>query len=157
MPEPVQAGDIRGVAAMQINKFLVVALTPGGYVLADKDEVSQKYRVAGISVTAADGAGSAFMFRQMGLVQNTVWAWTPGALLYLGDDGQLSETRGDGVVSQPLAVATTATEVLVLIDTPKQEVFVQATDPVVDHPALNFQDGYFPAVPEVAVMLVYEP
>ena len=53
-----------------------------------------------------------------GRVTEGSWAWTPGATLYLKADGQLTEiipTTGVGATfSRPVAVAETATRILLL-------------------------------------------
>ncbi len=38
-----------------------------------------------------------------------------------------------------------------------EEVYYQATDPVVTWPAINFKEGYFPGHPTIPAMVVFKP
>ena len=74
------------------------------------------YRVIGIMPTAAP-AGAMAAPITIGNLTDPAWAWTPGAGLYLADDGTISETPGSRVFQVGLAL--TATNINIFVGFPE--------------------------------------
>jgi hypothetical protein len=77
-------------------------------------------RLVGFTAHAAV-AGSAVRVVSGGVLKNDGWSWTPGQLLYLGLDGQIT-TSQVGVFSQRIGHARSTTEIWIDI----QNVIVRA-------------------------------
>lgn len=73
------------------------------------------YRVIGIA-PAAVAAGGTISPLTIGNLTNPAWAWTPGARLYLADDGTISQTPGTRIF--PLGLAITATNINLFVGFP---------------------------------------
>jgi hypothetical protein len=74
------------------------------------------YRVIGLSPVAV-AVGDPVEPITIGNLTDPDWAWTPGAKLYLADDGTISETPGTTVF--PMGLAITATNINVFVGFPE--------------------------------------
>lgn len=66
-----------------------------------------------IGLSGQDGSGEIIYAGPGDTIEKADWTWTIGALLWVDDDGLLSETPGTEY--KPVAVALTATKLLVLV------------------------------------------
>ena len=87
----------------------------GGVVHADP--MLPSYEFGGISTQAAT-AGAPVLVAESGLVVEPSWSWTPGAPVYAGAQGQLTQTPPSSGVLHQVAVAASATSVLMQVLTP---------------------------------------
>lgn len=107
-----------GIASAAIGFTDVVAGDGGGYAPASNANAAHAGLIAGIALAAASD-GDTFTIATTGqLVENSAWSWTPGALLWIGAAGALVTSPGSGSFAQPVAIAVTATKVMVLIGAP---------------------------------------
>lgn len=83
----------------------------GRVVYADSSEASHAGRVVGLSLGAA-AEGEAVTVRRLGEVTEPSWSWTPGAPLFLGTDGLITETPPATGIVQSIGSAVTATTIL---------------------------------------------
>lgn len=79
-------------AAVAVSGHAVVALDAAGALrYASADVAADALLVAGVSVNAAAPGGTVSV-RSAGLVTHAGWAWTPGAPVYLGLNGALTQS-----------------------------------------------------------------
>ncbi|WP_043767475.1 hypothetical protein [Algiphilus aromaticivorans] len=122
---PAEA-EVRAGANRVVAGRFVVALA-GGFAHADRTQSGHVGRLAGIAVSGAS-AQSLFTLRRSGIYEDVNWDWTPGDLLYVGEDGRLVASGGSGQFDQVAAVAISARRVLILL----QQTFVRDDSPAGD-------------------------
>ncbi len=84
--------EISPVAAVAIGGFKAVALrTDGAVEPADHDNPAHLSRVAGVTLAAAE-AGAPARVCVDGPVRFDGWVWTPGAPVFVGKNGDLTQT-----------------------------------------------------------------
>lgn len=86
-----------------------------GGVAADIGTDAHADVVVGIAAEEGNAADQIVIKTDGELLEVATWSWTPGVVLWLGEDGALSESIGAGVFAKPVAVAITATQIMVVI------------------------------------------
>ena len=93
------------------------------------DATSPTFVFAGISTTGAN-AGGLVNVAQSGLIEEPTWNFTPLAPIFVGSNGLLTQTPPSSGVSQIVAVARTATSIMIAPQSPISRTsfeFTQAT------------------------------
>ncbi len=117
-----------GPAAPEADQTWTAAASVGGHKAVRTDAAGQlRYASsadpAGLDATigvttGAIAAGDSGPVRTRGTLTHAGWTWTPAAPIYVGVDGALTHTPpATGAVLQ-IAVARTATEIFIAIQTP---------------------------------------
>lgn len=70
---------------------VVVINDAGKAVYADKDTLTHMFRVVGITTTTAT-ADASITIRRGGEQINNTWAWVLGSPIFLGNNGELTQT-----------------------------------------------------------------
>ena len=83
----------------------------------DSSSVADAGRVVGLT-TGSASAAAAVTIQISGDMTEPSWSWTPGAILYLGANGQLTETAPSTGFIQAVAHAVTATKIILEIHQP---------------------------------------
>lgn len=109
---------VKALLAEDVPAFSVVAQTATGAVAADNTTTAHADFVFGI--TTEDGVtGDEVLVAQSGsLLTNDAWTWTVGALLWLDEAGQMTETLPTADLVQPVAIAMDTDTVFVFIGLP---------------------------------------
>jgi hypothetical protein len=99
------------IAAMTVPGHRVIMSDENGYgVLADPN--ADGYLFFGISTSGAN-TGDPFIVSLDGVIIEPTWNWTPRAPLFVTSNGLLTETPPTTGVSQVVAMALTATSLLI--------------------------------------------
>ncbi|MBS3025576.1 hypothetical protein [Acidiphilium multivorum] len=123
VPVPPSAGAGTGAdvflatAAVTISGQLAVAASSGGVVPADSGTVAIAGAVMGIAATAAIAGGS-LEVQAAGQMEFGGWAWTPGAPVYVGPAGVLTQTPPAAGFLQIVGVAQDATTLVIALGDP---------------------------------------
>lgn len=97
-------------AAYSLIAYKVLTTDAAGLAIyADAATLSHVGKVLGLGQNAAAPAGSVNI-QDSGLITNTGWAWTVGALLYVGLAGEIVETQV-GLFSLCIGYALSPTEI----------------------------------------------
>lgn len=104
-------------AAVPISGHMVVAATAAGVIPADSGNAALAGSVIGIATQSAS-AGAVLDVASAGQMTELSWAWTPGQPLYAGPTGVLTQTPPTSGFVQSVAVAETATTILVALGDP---------------------------------------
>ncbi len=96
---------------------VVVANASGLAIYADRTEPTHASRVIGITQGAAS-EGAITQVQYLGEMIEPSWSWTPGAALYLGTNGLLTETCPSTGFALNIAFAITATKIVIHIGQP---------------------------------------
>lgn len=118
-PGPPGAGGVQTaalVAARDLSGHRVVVATPAGADYADPTNPDHAGAVLGIT-TGAALAGNLATIQAAGEMTEPSWAWTPGQPIYAGAGGQLVSAPPASGWVRVIAVAVTATRLL-LVDQP---------------------------------------
>lgn len=91
---------------------VVVASGADGVLVADLSDASHLHRVIGITEGAA-GLGDSIDVRYAGEMTEGSWSWTPDAPIYVGAAGVLTQTPPLGAWLRIVAVAISATRIVV--------------------------------------------
>lgn len=127
--EPGPPG-IQGEPGIQSQETYIAGETVGGHrilvtqadgtlIYADNTNPDHANQAVRISLQAAD-AGYPINVQINGRITEPSWAWTPGATLYVGANALPTETEpvSPAVFSKPIAVAETATRILMINEPP---------------------------------------
>lgn len=100
------------------NRILVTNAA-GELIYADVADVNHANQAVRISTQAAV-AGAGILVQSSGRMTEPSWNWTPGATLYVGANALPTETVpvAPAVFSKPIAVAETATRILMIHEPP---------------------------------------
>lgn len=110
----VQDTRITLIAGQSLNAYkAIVTDSSGNAILASAGNSSHAGRVIGLSINAAI-TGDSVTVQSAGEVTNSGWNWPPGALIYVGLNGDLT-TSQVGVFSQAVGFARTSTIIVVRI------------------------------------------
>jgi hypothetical protein len=105
------SAPIERIAAFAVGGHRVIAMQSNGQVRhADKDIAGHRL-VIGVSITAA-AAGELVNLLELGEVIHSGWAWQPGTI-WLGNDGQLTQTLPETGLLIEVARATDPTRIFV--------------------------------------------
>lgn len=104
--------------AIAVSGHRVVRATPDGVAVCDPATPSHRGAALGITSGAAS-AGAAVDVRAEGPMTEGSWSWTPGAPVFCGPNGVLTQTFDPAWSwSQIVAVATSPTSIFVRIREP---------------------------------------
>jgi hypothetical protein len=119
-----------GPAGTQGQETYIAGATVGGHrvlvtnaagelIYADNTDPTHANQSVRISLQAAN-AGDSLNTQINGRITEPSWAWTPGATLYVGANALPTETEPvvPAVFSKPIAVAETATRILMINEPP---------------------------------------
>ena len=99
-------------AAIALGGHRVVAIVGNQATYADKDTSAHYATVRGIT-TGAVLIGNTATIQVQGPMSEPSWSWTPNEPIYLGSNGQLTQTvPTTGAIIQ-IAVADTATQIMI--------------------------------------------
>lgn len=138
--KPVAIGDITGLSAALAGKAAVgftgnevvsyeagtallkyravVINSSGKAIYADKDNNSHGTKVIGITLQEAAGAGEFIDIRNYGQVEDPSWSWALDQPIYLGDDGQPTQTPPTSGFRLQLGFPITPTRIFIDINDP---------------------------------------
>ncbi len=105
-------------AAGVITAYDVVSINAIGQAIAPNiTVVADGLGIIGIATTAASGSGLSINVQPIGVVSNPVWTWTPGAPVWCGAGGVLTQTAptGAGNWVRKIGVAVSATDMEIQI------------------------------------------
>lgn len=113
-----------GASSFQVNASAAlgghraVILSETGAVYADNMSLSHSGRVSGIT-TGSAASGQPVSIQSAGKITEPSWSWTPGNDIWLGTNGQLTQTFPVApVFTQRLGYAISATEMWIEIIPP---------------------------------------
>ena len=92
----------------------VVYAAVGGPALADKDTVSHQDKLLGVTITSAAGSGEEVTVVTEGKIDDPSFSFTPGPI-WLGNSGLLTQTKPTTGLLVQMAVAISATLIMVNI------------------------------------------
>ena len=107
-------------AAIPLGGHRILVTDPTGQLIyADNTDLTHANQAVRISLNAA-GAGDPITVQVNGRITEPSWTWTPGATLYVGANALPAETEpvAPAVFSKPIAVAETATRILMINEPP---------------------------------------
>ncbi len=115
----VESGVVTTVTAGgNINQYQGVVIQSDG--LAYRADVTNSAHIGaflGIAETSAT-TGNTLRVRQLGVINNLGWAWTPGGTVFVGGSpGDLIQTIPTGLYQQPVGVAISAVDLQIDIGT----------------------------------------
>jgi len=97
--------EINPTAAVPIGAFKAVAFRPDGLLEpADHDNAVHPSRLAGVTLASAI-SGTAARVCAGGLARFNGWTWTPGASVFVGRNGDLTQTVPVTGFAQPIGNA----------------------------------------------------
>jgi hypothetical protein len=109
------------VAGDTINGHRVIVTDADGEAIhADVTDLTHANMAMKISLAAAD-AGDEVEVQLTGRITEPSWSWTPGGTIYVGAGGVLTQTvpaSPGSAFSKPVAVAETATRILIIQEPP---------------------------------------
>ena len=108
------------VAGATMNGHRVIVTNASGQAVhADNLTVAHANAATKISLGAAVFGGDV-QVQLIGRITEPSWAWTPGGTIYVGADGVLTQTPPTlpSAFSKPVAVAETATRILIVQEPP---------------------------------------
>jgi len=112
------AEEITPVAAVAVGAYKAAAFRANGQIEpASHDNPAHLSRLAGITLTSA-AAGAVARVSVNGLVRFNGWAWTPGAPVFVGKNGDLTEMPPVTGFVQQIGIATGADALLVGVGIP---------------------------------------
>lgn len=116
-------GEVDFTAATVLSGHRAVLMTGVDEVgYASAGTPSHVGRVVGITTQAAE-AGASVTVRTAGLMTESSWGWTPGAPVYVGVDGVLTQTSpSGGQWAQIIGVPSAPTQLWVDIQPPIQTI-----------------------------------
>jgi len=115
--QPAGEASVEYISNEALNMYSPVIAANGRVSKADQSDVSHLGQVLGVAVTSAVLGGTVRIL-QLGRVVNPTWSWVPGPI-YLGV-GTLTQAPATSGILQVLAVAVSATEILVAVKQPFQ-------------------------------------
>ena len=106
------------IAAFNVRVHHVVVGQPDGKARElDVTDPSHGLSILGIARTSAD-AGVTFSVQNTGYMVEAGWGWTPGSPIFAGAEGLLTQTPPAGEFLAIVAMALSATELTVSLNTP---------------------------------------
>lgn len=106
------------VAASALSGNRAVCLDNSGELIyADHATLAHKSKVLGLTTGAISG-GATGTVQVAGVMTEAGWAWTPGAAIYLGVNGALTETAPTTGFVLVIGFAETATAIFIDIKEP---------------------------------------
>ena len=106
---------IERLAAIPLSGQRAVATNASGqFIYADKDTIAHAQSTIGIT-TGAVSAGQSVTAIALGPMTEPSWNWTPGQVIFLGNDGQLTQTPPTTGVLLILGKAVTPTQIFVCV------------------------------------------
>lgn len=114
---PPGGASVEYISGEALNMYSPVVIADGLVAPADQSDLAHLGQVIGVAVTSATLGGQVRIL-QIGRVVNPTWNWIPGPI-YLGVKA-LTQTPATSGILQVLAVAVTATEILVAVKQPFQ-------------------------------------
>ena len=109
------AEEITPVAAVAVGAFKAVAFRADGRIEpASHDNPAHCSRLAGVTL-AAVAAGATARVSVNGLVRSGGWTWTPGAPVFVGANGDLTQTAPATGFAQPIGTAVAVDAIQVRI------------------------------------------
>jgi hypothetical protein len=132
-PQPIDIGDfLRGpagpqgepgtgsaivlTAATMIPGHRAISLDANGNAIL-ADPTSADFAFAGISTSGANAGGQVTVL-QAGLVEESTWNWIPLRPIFVSANGLLTQSPPSSGISQVVAVAQTATAIMIAPQTP---------------------------------------
>ena len=110
--------EITATAATAIGTFRAVAFRPDDQVeLADHDTPAHLSRLAGITLNAVS-AGTPSRICVEGTLSHSGWQWTPGAPVFVGRNGELTQSPPTSGFLQHLGFALGRDSLLVQVERP---------------------------------------
>lgn len=110
------SGDVTAIASTPLSALRVVKVVAGVAAYASADDVADAALITGITVTAAS-SGAAITVRTDGELRDNAWTWAPGPI-YCGANGVMTQTVPTAGFIGEVARATSATTIVVDIQTP---------------------------------------
>jgi hypothetical protein len=104
-------------AGEDLGQGKIVAVSGNTFVLADNDVIAHVNAIVGITLSATL-TGNTAQVLQIGKVTNNTWSWTPDQPLFVGSNGDMTQTPPATGFVQVVGVAVTATEINFEIKTP---------------------------------------
>jgi hypothetical protein len=102
-------------AKSTISALQAVAAEDGGIVPASASNLSHAGAVAGVAITSGT-AGASIRVLTSGIIDDLSWAWTMGAPVFLGANGQLTQTVDMGAeFTQQIGVPAETTRLIIRI------------------------------------------
>lgn len=116
-PSGAASNTISATAGTNLSGHRVVALYADKAYYATSVNTVYAHSVAGVTTGAAE-EGETATIRIQGEMTESSWSWTPGAPLFLGIDGAISESSTTGIYTLRVGHAVTATKVFIHIHQP---------------------------------------
>lgn len=115
---PVTA-ELGQIAALARSVVVVSTIPLGGHrvvtihgTYADCTDLTHAEAVVGVSAQAV-AAGGEVMVQRAGVMSESGWSWTPGAAVYLGEEGLLRQTPPPEGFLMVIGIAASATSILI--------------------------------------------
>lgn len=105
------------IAPSPISAYLMIAQTPQGIRLADSSDLSFLNRLIGMSVGAAS-TNTNLTIQTSGPISYNGWNWIPGAPVFLGSNGTLTQIPPETGFLQVVASAMSSTQLIIEIQPP---------------------------------------
>lgn len=107
--------DLRTIAEATAGENLaehqLVYGSGGEYFVATNNDTEAKADAMGITLEAISSGNTGTIQFGNGIITDESWTWTPGAELFLGEDGALVEDYGEATFVKPIGYAVTATSI----------------------------------------------
>ena len=107
--------DLRTIAEATAGENLaehqLVYGSGGEYFVATNNDTEAKADAMGITLEAISSGNTGTIQFGNGIITDETWTWTPGAELFLGEDGALVEDYGEATFVKPIGYAVTATSI----------------------------------------------
>lgn len=116
-PSGAASNTIGATAGENLSGHRVVALYEDKAYYASSASTTYAHAVAGIT-TGACADGETATIKVHGEITELSWSWTPGAPLFLGVDGALTESSTTGLYTLRVGHAVTATKAFIHIHQP---------------------------------------
>ena len=108
--------DLRTIAEATAGENLaehqLVYGSGGEYFVATNNDTEAKADAMGITLEAISSGNTGTIQFGNGIITDESWTWTPGAELFLGEDGALVEDYGEADYVKPVGYAVSATAML---------------------------------------------
>jgi hypothetical protein len=117
-PGPAAVHTVPGIAVGALSGERMVKAVAGGFAYASADQIGDLGHVTGLT-TGAAADGASVDVQVSGEIDAGYWTWTPGPV-FLGLNGQLTQSPGSAAFIQQVGMALSATRLLIEIFTPIQ-------------------------------------
>ena len=118
IPGPDGGQALQRIAAEQLSALRAVHERPDGRVAASSaSDDSHVTALLGVSLTAAE-AGAAVNVQRSGVIDDSGWSWVPGARVYLGQLGAITQAPANSGFDVLIGVALSATRLLLNLQDP---------------------------------------